>query len=134
MSKPILSGPIVKPGVRAVLLTAQAIGLELDYKETKLEPKETIEEYQKRKGESRAVILNDAGNIIWESHAILSYLVSKYGKDDSIYPKDFYQRALVDQILYLESGFLMPRARMFLVSTFLNEDCSKLFVTNINFI
>ncbi|KAG8280165.1 Glutathione S-transferase, variant 2 [Homalodisca vitripennis] len=34
------------------------------------------------------------------SHAIITYLVSKYGKDDSLYPKDLKKRAIVDQRLH----------------------------------
>lgn len=36
----------------------------------------------------------------------MTYLVQKYGKDDSLYPKDFQQRALVDKMLYFDIGVL----------------------------
>lgn len=119
MSKLILSGPLLKPGVRAVLLTVKTIGLELEYKESKVEPSEPLKEYSKRKGENRHAVLNDGGKVIWGSHAILAYLISKYGKDDSLYPKDFYKRALVDQMLYFENGVIEARNRLFFVSVVL---------------
>lgn len=53
--------------------------------------------------------LDDNGQIIWDSHVICTYLVTKYGKDDALYPKDPYQRAVVDQRLHFESGMIFPR-------------------------
>lgn len=37
------------------------------------------------------------GFVIWESHAICAYLVDKYAKDDSLYPKDLQSRARCNQ-------------------------------------
>ncbi|CAG0887040.1 unnamed protein product [Darwinula stevensoni] len=34
--------------------------------------------------------------------AIMGYLVTKYGRDDSLYPKDAEKRAMVDRILYFD--------------------------------
>lgn len=53
--------------------------------------------------------LDDNGKILWDSHAIITYLVGKYGKTDkhqSLYPKDLYTRARIDQRLHFETGIL----------------------------
>ena len=39
-----------------------------------------------------------------ESRPIATYLASKYGKDDKLYPKDVTTRAIVDQRLYFDMG------------------------------
>lgn len=55
---------------------------------------------------------------IWDSHAIAAYLVTKYGQDDSLYPTEVHQRALVDQRLHFDCGTLFKRAIALLVSFF----------------
>lgn len=54
-------------------------------------------------------VLDDDGYIITDSHAINAYLVTQYGKNDYLYPKDPRRRGLVDQRLYFHSGTLFPR-------------------------
>ena len=50
------------------------------------------------------------------SHAIASYLVRSYASDDSLYPQDPKQKAIVDQRLYFDAGILFPRLRAITVS------------------
>lgn len=40
---------------------------------------------------------------MWDSHAIVCYLVGKYGKTDELYPKDLVKRERVDQRLYFDA-------------------------------
>jgi hypothetical protein len=55
---------------------------------------------------------------LWDSHAINVYLVSKYAKNDNLYPKDLKKRALVDQRLHFDTGVAFARGLPIVVSTF----------------
>lgn len=57
-------------------------------------------------------LIEEDGVFISDSHAICAYLVNKYGKDDSLYPKDLVKRALVDSRLHFDSGHMFCRLRM----------------------
>jgi len=56
-------------------------------------------------------LVEDDGFILVDSHAIMGYLVDKYGKDDSLYPRDLRKRATVNHRLHFECGILLPRNR-----------------------
>ena len=43
----------------------------------------------------------------------MGYLVNKYGKDDSLYPKDPETRAMVDRLLYFDEGTFWSRFRQY---------------------
>lgn len=60
--------------------------------------------------------LKDGDFVLWDSHAVSTYLVGKYGNDDSLYPKDLEKRAVVDQRLHFDSGILFPRLAAIVVS------------------
>lgn len=51
--------------------------------------------------------LDDDGKIIWESCAISAYLVDKYAKDDSLYPKDLYLRAKCNQRMFFVNALVL---------------------------
>lgn len=63
-------------------------------------------------------VLDDNGTIIPESHAIMIYLVSKYGKDDSLYSKEIVKQAKLNAALHFESGVLFARMRFLFVGFF----------------
>jgi glutathione S-transferase len=96
------------PAVRAVQITAKAIGLELKLKQLDFLNGEHLQSaYLKvlpiiqfqNKSQLRfcrsipkhtvPTLVEDDGFTLWDSHAINAYLVSKYAKNDNLYPKDF---------------------------------------------
>uniref|UniRef100_A0A034W8W3 Glutathione S-transferase 1 n=1 Tax=Bactrocera dorsalis TaxID=27457 RepID=A0A034W8W3_BACDO len=105
--KLVLYGFERSPPVRAVLLTLNALNLEFE-----LIPVDTFkgeqnsEEHLKKNPAHTIPVLEVDGKYISDSHAIIAFLASKYGKDDSLYPKDLYQRAIVDQRLHYENGVI----------------------------
>ncbi|XP_055307097.1 glutathione S-transferase 1-like [Sitodiplosis mosellana] len=111
-NKPILYMHTFSPPSRAVLMTGAALGIEFECKVVNLlefahlEPK-----FVKLNPQHTIPFLDDNGVLIADSHAICAYLVGKYGKDDSLYPKDLAKRAQVDSRLHFDSGHLFARLR-----------------------
>ncbi|KAH8408034.1 hypothetical protein KR222_011533, partial [Zaprionus bogoriensis] len=94
-------------GSRAIQMTGKALGLEFNLKTLNLFEKEQLKpEFIKINPQHTIPTLVDNGFAVWESRAILVYLVEKYAKDDSLYPKDPQGRALVNQRLYFDMGTL----------------------------
>lgn len=52
---------------------------------------------------------DDGAMTLWESRAIMTYLVARYAANDTLYPLDVRTRALVDQRLQFDLGMLYPR-------------------------
>lgn len=101
---------VISSPVRAVLLTAKAIDLDIDYREINLWNGDHLKpEYLKMNPQHSIPTLDDNGQYLWDSHAISTYLIEKYAKDDSLYPKDLYKRARIDQRLHFDSGILYIR-------------------------
>ncbi|XP_035913034.1 glutathione S-transferase 1-like [Anopheles stephensi] len=112
MPKLVLYTLHLSPPCRAVELTAKALGLELEQKNINLLAGDHLQpEFLKLNPQHTIPVLDDDGTIITESHAIMIYLVTKYGKDDSLYPKDPVKQARVNAALHFESGVLFARMR-----------------------
>lgn len=95
---------------RSVLMTAKAVGVDLNLKLVNLMAGEQLKpEFIKLNPQHTVPTLVDDGFSLWESRAIIAYLVEKYGKTDSLYPKDAKKRAVVNQRLYFDQGTLYQR-------------------------
>ncbi|KAJ3663884.1 hypothetical protein Zmor_008104 [Zophobas morio] len=109
---PVLYMQDFSPPVRSVLLTAEALGLKLEKKVVDLSKKEHLTDtFLKLNPQHTVPTLDDNGTVVWDSHAINEYLVDKYGKDDSLYPKDLAKRAVVNQRLHFDSGVIFSWLR-----------------------
>ncbi|XP_011182215.1 glutathione S-transferase 1-like [Zeugodacus cucurbitae] len=103
--KIVLYGFERSPPVRAVLLTLKALNLDFEHVPVNTYlGEQKSEEYLKKNPSHTVPLLEVDGKYISDSHAIIAFLASKYGKDDSLYPKDLFQRAIVDQRLHYENG------------------------------
>ncbi|XP_063242968.1 glutathione S-transferase 1-1-like [Bacillus rossius redtenbacheri] len=101
----LASGPC-----RSVMLTAKAIGVELNLKPCDLFSGEHLKpEFIKMNPQHTVPTLDDNGFYLSESRAIMEYLVDQYAKNDSLYPKDAKKRAVVTQRLYFDMGTLYQR-------------------------
>ncbi|XP_061392579.1 LOW QUALITY PROTEIN: glutathione S-transferase 2-like [Musca vetustissima] len=93
---------------RSVIMTAKALGIELNKKLLNLFEGEHLKpEFLKINPQHTIPTLVDNGFALWESRAIMIYLVEKYGKkDDPLYPSCPKKRALINQRLYFDMGTL----------------------------
>ncbi|XP_011193469.2 glutathione S-transferase 1-1 [Zeugodacus cucurbitae] len=91
----------------AVILTAKNLGIELNKKFVDLMARENMSaEFAKINPQQVVPTLVDNGFTVWESRAIMVYLVQKYGKDDSLFPKCPKKQAIINQRLYFDMGTL----------------------------
>ncbi|KAF7265329.1 hypothetical protein GWI33_021312 [Rhynchophorus ferrugineus] len=110
MSKPKLYYNPVSPAVRSTLLVIAALDLDVELVTINLMAGEHLTpQFLKKNPLHTLPTLEDGDFVIFDSHAINAYLVGKYGKNDSLYPKDLQKRAVVDQRLHFDSGVLFPR-------------------------
>jgi len=88
-------------------MTAKAVGVELNSIQVNTFVGEQLKpEFVKINPQHTIPTLVDNGFVIWETRAIVVYLVEQYGKDDSLYPKDPQKQALINQLLYFDMGTL----------------------------
>ncbi|KAM3962079.1 glutathione S-transferase 1-like [Aphomia sociella] len=101
------------PPVRAVYMVIEILDiLDIQYVDVNLFEKEHLNEsYLQMNPQHTIPTLKDDDFVIWDSHAICVYLLTKYGKDDSLYPVDPKMRAIIDQRLHFNSGILFPALR-----------------------
>jgi len=111
----------VSPPCRSVLMLAKALGVKLNPKPLNTMNKEQMTpEFIKINPQHVVPTLVDNDFVLWESRAILGYLADKYGKNDSLNPKDPQKRAVVNQRLYFDMGtlykyfseYFMPQIRL----------------------
>jgi len=100
------------PHCRAVLMCIKALDLDVDL--IKLDMYQKYEHkkpwFVKMNPQHTVPTINDNEYVLWESRAILCYLVNKYGSDSpekcQLYPTDPEMRANVDRLLYFDTGTL----------------------------
>ncbi|XP_050720483.1 glutathione S-transferase D7-like [Eriocheir sinensis] len=98
---------------RSVLLAAKALDVELDVKTVNLMEKEQLKpEFLAINPQHTVPTFVDGDLVLTESRAILTYLSSRYGKDDSLYPKDVITRAKIDGLLYFDCSTLTIKWRL----------------------
>ncbi|KAK2584737.1 hypothetical protein KPH14_007068 [Odynerus spinipes] len=55
--------------------------------------------------------IQDNDFVLWDSNAIVTYLVDKYASDDNLYPKDLQLRATINQRLIYNAAVLFTNLR-----------------------
>ncbi|EEZ98840.1 Glutathione S-transferase 1-1-like Protein [Tribolium castaneum] len=100
----------VSPPCRASLLTINALGIDVELVPINLSAQEHLTtEFLQLNPFHTVPTLQDGSFTLCDSHAINAYLVEKYATDDSLYPKDLQQKAIVSQRLHFDSNVLSAR-------------------------
>uniref|UniRef100_A0A182QFG8 glutathione transferase n=1 Tax=Anopheles farauti TaxID=69004 RepID=A0A182QFG8_9DIPT len=99
------------PYCRSVMLVAKALNLNLNTIFVDLMKDEQLRPSYTALNPFHCVpTLVDNDLTLWESRAILVYLVDKYGRTNSrLYPKDPRSRAIINQRLFFDHGTLSER-------------------------
>ncbi|KAF9422228.1 hypothetical protein HW555_002037 [Spodoptera exigua] len=95
------------PPVRAVMMLSDMLNLPMEYNDVKfLQLEQKSPQFKKLNPMGTVPVLQDGDFTISESHAIMKYLLSKYGGDkrELLYPSDVRTRALVDQCMFFNAG------------------------------
>jgi glutathione S-transferase len=66
--------------------------------------------------------LIDGDTKVFDSSAIAIYLSEKYGKDDSLYPKDLVKRTKVNEMLFYVSSYMFPRIYQIFVPGYFGKE------------
>ncbi|CRL04184.1 CLUMA_CG017291, isoform A [Clunio marinus] len=110
MSKPTLYYSPLSPPSRFVYITAKHLGVDIDTKMISLAQGDHMTpEYKAINPTSTVPALVDNDTKIFDSNAIAIYLVEKFAKDDSLYPKDLKLRTKVHERLFYIASYLFPR-------------------------
>lgn len=111
MGKISIYGMEASPPTRSCLLTLKALDLPYELIPVNLLVGEQLKpEFVQKNPQHTVPVLEDDEVCIWDSHAIMAYLVSKYAATDALYPKDPVQRAVIDQRLHFDTGALFTVA------------------------
>jgi len=91
---------------RAVLMAAGAAGIKLNLKKVDmLKGEHQTEAYLKINPDHTVPTLVDGSLKLWESRAIMQYLMNQYGDaKNTLYPRDPVQRATIDRLLQYDQG------------------------------
>lgn len=104
----------VCPSCRSVLMLAHELDLIMELKPVDLQAKEhlTPDFLSMNPAHTVPVLQDDAtGLTLFESRAIMCYLVDKYAPDHALYPQDLVKRAAIHKWLYFDCGTLIPSSR-----------------------
>nr|AKS40344.2 glutathione S-transferase epsilon 3 [Chilo suppressalis] len=109
------------PPARAALMIIELLGLKVEKSEVMpLTGDHLKPEFVQKNPVHTIPFLEDGDFKLADSHAILTYLVSKYGaeKKAQLYPCDLEKRATVDQRMYMEATLVFPKIREIIATLF----------------
>ena len=92
---------------RLVAIVARELNIPINIHELDYEKNEHLsEKYVKINPHHKVPTIVDGDFILWESRAIITYLINKYSPGHQLYPSDPKTRAKIDAILHFDNGIL----------------------------
>lgn len=124
------------PPARAVMMVVDILGLKFDQRDLNPILREQDTPELKKKNPMRTIPLLDEGDYwLADSHAIIIYLLEKYGKPEHayLYPNDPRKRGTIHQRLFFDCGILFPRLRSVMALTYVGKlsEMTKSMIANI---
>lgn len=105
-------------------MTVEILGLKIETQEVNTIAKDQYKpEYLKKNPTHTVPLLEDGDFVLADSHAINTYLVSKYGAElrATLYPADMRTRATIDHRLYVDATLIFPKFRELVLSILLKK-------------
>lgn len=111
------------PASNAVKLAIRSLGLkDIEVKELNVSKGETnTPEFMAINPQHTVPTLIDNGHILWESRAILTYLVESRVPGHRLYPTNPKVRSVINQRLYFDACTIIPRLYEFIYPIYLNK-------------
>lgn len=111
------------PASNAVRLAIRSLGLkDIELKKLNVSKGETrTPEFKAINPQHTVPTLNDNGHILWESRAILTYLVESRVPGHRLYPTNPRLRSVINQRLYFDACTIIPRLYEFIYPIYLDK-------------
>ncbi|XP_031763098.1 glutathione S-transferase 1-like [Galleria mellonella] len=124
------------PPARTVLMLLDILGVKLELREINPVLREQDSPEMKKKNPMKTVPILDEGDFsLADSHAIVLYLLEKYGRPEhkQLYPPDARIRATIHNRMFFDCGILFPRLRAIMAPTYGGRltELSKYMIINI---
>ncbi|KAL7039991.1 hypothetical protein ACKWTF_000203 [Chironomus riparius] len=107
---------------RACYLLMKTLNLDFEIKEVFIPKKEHFsEDFAKLNPLKKIPVLVDGDYVLYESRAILAYLINSRRPGDSLYPIDPKERGKVDQRLYYDASVFLPNMLSVIVPVIVHD-------------
>ncbi|XP_055641600.1 glutathione S-transferase 1-1-like [Toxorhynchites rutilus septentrionalis] len=101
----------MSPPCRAIILLIKELELNIELKEVNVFAGETMtEDFLRMNPEHTIPLLDDNGFYLWESRAILTYLIDSFRPAHDLYPNIPKEKALINRVLYHELTEFYPNS------------------------
>ncbi|CAG9795469.1 unnamed protein product [Diatraea saccharalis] len=112
------------PPARAAMMVVDLLGLKVKTSEVFPPTGDHLKPEFVQKNPIHTIPFIEDGNFrLADSHAIITYLMSKYGDDKKLewYPNDLEVRATVDQRMYMDATIVFPKIRAMLATSLIDR-------------